>query len=435
VRLLKADKNIKVYIGAFLLLFLFIFLPYSYISLFFILGFGIVMGFFFIVLSNKDDSDFLFSVFIISFILRILLGTFFYEFRLWSGKWAFMGDGAPYVYNGNIILDMWLGGVKNIDTIFNYVKTVSGSGTIGVYDFWNAIVLFFTDRNPMALFYINSLAVSFSALFIYGITRRFYNVNAARLSCLLTAFWPSIFLWSIQNFKEPITIFFITGAVYYLISILHAFRLRYAIMVLLFFAGLSLYRNQFFIILCLAVVFGLLYSFVLFKIKSRVFLFFIIGIFLLVLCILYVRSHYIKAVFEYVSMMRGHRAYGNFAFLQNIDFSNTYHVIFFLPISFIFIVLAPFPWQLTGISHIVTLSEMLVYYVILWYSVRSLVFLHRNNIRGYGVVVILIVFILMLLALFEGNIGTVFRHRAIILPFLFTLSAIGFEIINKDVKT
>ena len=159
------------------------------------------------------------------------------------------------------------------------------------------------------------------------------------------------------------------------------------------------------------------------------------GFLLTLACVIIIKEYdLIKSFIGYASLMRSYRAYGNLVFLQNADFSSIYQLIIFMPLSLMFIILAPFPWQLTSVSNIVTLPEMLVYYLILVFSIKGFAYLRRERIRGYGVLSMIILFILVTLAIFEGNMGTVFRHRVVMLPFLFILSAIGFNTVNKNIK-
>ncbi len=51
----------------------------------------------------------------------------------------------------------------------------------------------------------------------------------------------------------------------------------------------------------------------------------------------------------------------------------------------------------------------------------------KYKIREGGIIVVYIFVMMVVLAFIEGNIGTLFRHRAMVLPFMFILAGIGLE--------
>ncbi len=101
---------------------------------------------------------------------------------------------------------MWLGGIRDVSVMASKMMKITTSGNLGPYDFWNGIVYFFTGKSPLSLLFINCFAGSLTAIFIYYIAEEIAGKKAARISAILTAFWPSLFIWSVQNLKEPISI-------------------------------------------------------------------------------------------------------------------------------------------------------------------------------------------------------------------------------------
>ncbi len=160
---------------------------------------------------EPENYIFLSSIFILGFLFRVIASILFYNFVFLSNGNGLLGDALPYSENGYTILQMWLNGVRDFDYIRSYIteSVYNTSGTIGSYDFWNAIVYFFTGKSPFSLIFINCLAGSLVIIFVYYITRQLYNEKAAKITAVLTAFWPSLFTWSVQNLKEPLSILLI----------------------------------------------------------------------------------------------------------------------------------------------------------------------------------------------------------------------------------
>lgn len=427
--------EIWMFVGFFLYLAL---LPFSYIVPAIILGAGFLIVLFLILFINKGDVHFLFSLCLISLFLRVILGIFMYEALPFLGKWKFMGDGYPYFINANNILDMWVAGERNIGHIFNYVKhNISSTGTLGNYDFWNAMVLLISDRAAITIVYINIVAAIATIVFTYQITIELTdcNKNAARLSAILCAFWPSTLLWSVQNYKEPLTILFVAGLAWSFVSVVKRFRFYYVFMLLFFGAGLRFFREPIFVVFCFGVIPIALFIH-LFQHNIRrnhLFVF-------LVLCLALGAAFFSKiysffssldvlfgSFLDYAYIMRTGRSYGNLAFLQNVDFTNSFNLFIFLPVSFLTVLLAPFPWQLVSLSRIPVLPETVLYYALVFFMFKGVSFLVHNRTKGGNIIIVAVFVMMTLLAFFEGNIGTMYRHRAIMLPFVFILASIGIE--------
>jgi hypothetical protein len=125
--------------------------------------------------------------------------------------------------------------------------------------------------------------------------------------------------------------------------------------------------------------------------------------------------------------MRTVRAYGNTAFLSNLDITDPVSFIFFVPVALLVAWLAPFPWQMGSLSQITVIPEMIAYYLLLPSIFLGWGFIMRHRIREGGLIVVYIFIMMLVLAFIEGNIGTLFRHRAMVLPFMFILAGIGLD--------
>jgi len=323
-----------------------------------------------------------------------------------------------------------MNGVRDINYIRSYIvgSAYNASGTIGSYDFWNAIVYFFTGKSPFSLIFINCLAGSLAIVLIYHITRQLYNEKAAKISAILTAFWPSLFMWSIQNLKEPLSILLIAILIWAVLQLKARFRFYSLFILILASLALKELRMVFFLMFY-AVVFPISLALFLWK-KNRVlfiFLLLLAGAGLAVVIKSY--SDY-GSLLEYVKYMRTVRAYGNTAFLSNLDITNPLTFVFFTPIAVLIAWLAPFPWQMGSMSQVAVMPEMLLYYALLPVMFLGWSFVMKHKLKEGGIIPVYIFIMMLVLAFIEGNIGTLFRHRAMVLPFMFVLAGIGLEKIN-----
>ena len=389
--------------------------------------FGIWVGLF-LLLYHKDnykEHTFLLTAFFLSFLSRIIISLLFYNVVFINQGAGLLGDGWSYNENGYAILQMWLSGIRNIDEIYINMMKITTSGTLGSFDFWNAIVYYFTDKSPLSVIFINCLASSLTIIFIYYIVKQLYNEKAAKISAVLTAFWPSLFMWSIQNLKEPLAIFLTTILIWAILKLKAKFRFYLLFLIILVSIALKELRLVSFFMFY-AVILPLSTILFLWR-KNRVLFIFLLlmagaGLFAAV-------NNYLnsQSPLEYINYMRTVRAYGNTAFLSNLDITRPVNFIFFVPIALLVAWLSPFPWQMGSISQIIVIPEMLLYYLLLPAMFLGWRFIIRDKVKEGGLIIVYIFLMMLVLAFVEGNIGTLFRHRAMVLPFMFILVGIGLD--------
>ncbi len=416
------------------------FLPLeSIVFPFLIFSIGFFIGIFFINLMPKQDSNFLIPLFLLAFLSRIFASIFFFNTVFLRNGNGMLGDSWPFSQSGYDVLQMWLAGIRDIKTITDNMMKITASGNLGSYDFWNAVVYFFTGKSPLSVIFINCLAGSLAVIFIYYITKQMCSIKAAKIAAILTAFWPSTFMWSIQNLKEPISIFLIVFLMWAVLNLKTRFRFHFIFLVLILSLALKEMRLvPFFVFYILVVPSALFLS--IYKTKRLEFIFLaILIIFAGVSLFEAVKPQIMKLIpffptkgniefLKWVFTMRTGRATGGTAFLTNLDLSNPLSLALFVPVALLIAWLAPFPWQVGSAQQIIAIPEMLIYYTLIPSIFSGYRFIMKHRVSEGGLLIIGYIFIMMLvLAFIEGNIGTLFRHRAMVLPFLFILIGIGLE--------
>ncbi len=93
-----------------------------------------------------------------------------------------------------------------------------------------------------------------------------------------------------------------------------------------------------------------------------------------------------------------------------------------LPIGVMHALFAPFPWAIGRLADWLTLPDMLLWYGLLaavpWTLWRA-----RQLWHSWSPLLLFVGGILLILALTEGNVGTLYRHRAMVIPFVALLAA------------
>ncbi|MFC1621045.1 glycosyltransferase family 39 protein [Candidatus Omnitrophota bacterium] len=431
---------------------LFHILPSHIFSPIFIFVLGLALGLLMITILAPEDFNFLFKLYMAGFFLRVLLSLLFFNLAFIfkgdeSNGFFFSNDGWCYSEQGWQLYQFAQRGIyiKLEEFLSNsYIEIMSG--TITPYDYFNSFVYSFTGKSPLSLFFINSIAGSIAAVFIYLIAKELFSKKVARISSLFAFFWPSFIMWSTQNLKDSIIamlIFILLWAIFYsykksfyvflAISVLSAwwlYKLSLAFfgmtMVSLFFSAVFLFFNHFF--------------------KNRLVTIFVMGFLCAIVIIIlsnsvlsmvfgqgFFEGGYFSSIFEFFDYHRSVRAAGNLQFLKNVDLSSPGRLLFFAPIGFLCAILAPFPWQIRSAIQILALPETIIFYLLLPVTIRGIIFSYRKRFNRSLVLLSIILFMLFFLGLVEGNAGTLFRHRSVAFYLLFIFTSVGMSL--KDGKT
>lgn len=410
------------------------FLPTTHISPLLIVMMGLLFGFWLVSFTqdNLQDYIFLLNLFILAFLSRILIALMFYNFVFLKTGIGLSGDAWPYSENGARIFQMWTSGIRDMGVIYKYVLSVSHSGTLSSYDFWNAIVYFFTGgESPLSVVFINCLAGALIVIFIYEIAKILSANRKVRLfAAILTSFWPSTFLWSIQNLKEPITLFLVTILIWIILRMRQRFKFYLIPFAVLAALGLKQLRGFILMVILLTLFLNLLLTS---SLRKELRLLLLLSCCITILLFVNKLKSFLPLMFdnerilEWLQRTRSVRAYGGSAFLSNWEFNNLSKLFIFLPLGFLVAWLAPFPWQMGSLGQISGLFEMVIFYLLIPCMLCGVAYIFKNKFKE-GFFILMYIFIMsFIMALIEGNIGTIFRHRAMILPFCFIVIAIGLE--------
>jgi len=118
-------------------------------------------------------------------------------------------------------------------------------------------------------------------------------------------------------------------------------------------------------------------------------------------------------------------------FLKDVDVQTTEGALTAIPIGTLYLLFAPFPWQLASVRQSIALPEMIVWWLAfpilvlgLWYGVK-----HR--LRAVAPIIIFTTMLTLAYSLVQGNVGTAYRQRSQLLVFYFIFVAAGAVIIKE----
>jgi len=382
------------------------------------------------IINKKFDGKeklFLRRLFIVSLIFRVVLATVTYVFRLQE---FFGGDSLTYDKGGFALYRTWFGyPVENNFFYTDFVATASGSGFGMAYIV--AAIYSIVGRNLLATQFFNSVLGAATACLIYVCAKKlFSNVRVATLSAIFVGVFPSLVLWSSQGLKDGIICFLLALAINNVLALQK--KLSFPDLILLLISLIGIYTLRFYIFFAFAV--AIVGAFFLGAQKSA-------DSIVKQIAVLVV----ITLGLTYLGVLRNAQTnletYGTLEMLQNsrldqaqsaesgygadIDVSTPTGALQVLPVGLAYLMLAPFPWEVTNFRQAITLPEVLVWWALMPFLVFGIWYTLKNKLRESLSIIVLTLLLTLSYAIFQGNVGTAYRMRAQMQIFYFIFIAVG----------
>ncbi len=411
---------------------------------------GLIAGFICIHVAAPEDINFLLTLFLLGYALRILLAVFFYFLALPFGycesslgfEGFFVQDGYGYYHNGLLLNRFWESGF--FPDISTFKAAYSLSRTANMYDYFNGVVIWLGGKTPLALFFLNALFDSLSVILIYLIAFRMCaQKKIGRYAAALYCFWPSIILWSTQNLKEPMCGFFIYLALFSLIPLLYKFSPWRILCLISSIYVVSQIRLIFAVILSIVLcVFYLLFIY-----RSRRKALLIIGSAALGLAAFYlmskessVFSRIIRVVLntegggdtnfllKVLSQYRKFRATGGSSVFPGLEYTSLPKLLCFIPVGIGIVLFMPFPWQMGSVMQLMSAPETIVWYFLFPFTLWGFLFCARTWKPQTILFTAYVILVAIALGIIEGNLGTIFRHRTVIFGVCLIFTSVGLHL-------
>ncbi len=381
----------------------------------------------------KIDHRFLIRLFAAGLLVRIFVGTIIFAFHQQT---FFGGDALTYDYFGFALMKTWEG-----DRSYQYlVDLFSGGGGASGWGmlYMVAVIYKIVGQNMLATQYVNSVLGAATAPLAYMISMELFpNKRVARVCALLTAFFPSMVLWTSQGLKDGPIIFLLTLSMLATLKLGSRFSIKYVSALALALCGLITLRFYVFYIIVLSITAAFIMGRRPVTAQSFVRQFIIIFVVGLALAYFGV-SRYAGQQFESYGNLRqlqlmhldaSQSAQSGFG--QDIDVSTTQGLLTAIPIGMTYLLLAPFPWQLTSLRQMITLPEMMLWWASLPLLVLGLSFAIKHRLREVAPIVIFTTLLTLTYSILMGNVGTAYRQRAQLLIFYFIFMGIGFVLVKE----
>jgi len=390
---------------------------------------ALVIGYF--IYQNKEERSFLLQLFGWALVCRIVVSTAIFIF---NAQEFFGGDALTYDFFGYAQLKAWQGD--------SYFQTLSNHFAEGQASAWGmvkmvAVVYSVIGRNTLAIQFLNSVIGAATAILVFSCAKQVYqNTRVAKIAAVFVAFFPSLVLWSAQGLKDAPIVFVLVLAILASLRLNEKFSLKYA--VILIVALFSILSLRFYVFYMMAVAIGGSFLLGMQKITPTNFVRQFVVLVLVGVSLTYLGvTRYANAQFarfgnlEAMQRSRLDLSRAGSGFGQEVDVSTTQGAISTIPIGLIYLLFAPFPWQLVSLRQSITLPEMVVWWLSfpllvlgIWYSIKY-------KLRQIAPIIIFTSMLSLAYSVFQGNVGTAYRQRAQLLVFYFVFVAVGLVLLKE----
>ena len=373
-----------------------------------------------------EDHDYLTRIFVLGLVARLSFGLLLHVFELRN---FFGGDSTFYDVAGVRLVDLWLGNQVNEDYILTWkiYNAESGWGMFYLVGGIYAII----GRNIFAVQSFCAVIGAATVPLVYLCAYKIYgNRRVGRISALLVAFYPAFIIWSGQLLKDGLIIFLLVLSITMVLYLQEKFKLWIVVLMIFSLLGIITLRFYIFYMAALAIIGALVIgnNNSLQVTVKRMVMIAVVGI-----CITYVamprRSGNDIEKFANLERIQTSRydlaraaesGYG-----VDLDVSTPEGAFAALPLGLTYLLLAPFPWQMTNFRQAITLPEILVWWASIPFLLSGLWYTLKYRLRSSVPILIFSLMLTLAYGIFLGNVGTAYRQRTQIQVFLFMFIAVG----------
>jgi len=385
-----------------------------------------------IISQAKEHSQFLLRLFVGGLLVRIMVGTLIFI----THKQEFFGtDATSYDFYGYLMVSM-----KATDSYYHAMLNGfmgGGAGSAWGMVYMVAGIYSLVGRNTLATQFVNSILGAVTAPVIFLCAQHIYNnLRVARIAALFVGFFPSLVLWSAQGLKDGPIVFLLSLSMLATLKLGERFNVKYFIILVGSLFGILSLRFYIFYIVLAAIAGAFVIGLRSFTASSFLRQFIVMIAITLALAYLGV-SRYASVQIENFDLQRVQQSRADLAqsaasgFGRDTDVSTTSGALTAIPVGMIYLLFAPFPWQLASLRQSITMPEMLVWWASFPALVLGLWFTIKYYLRQASPILLFSAMLTVAYSVFQGNVGTAYRQRSQLLVFYFIFAAVGFVLLKE----
>jgi 4-amino-4-deoxy-L-arabinose transferase-like glycosyltransferase len=287
-------------------------------------------------------------------------------------------------------------------------------------------------QNMLAVQLFNAVVGAATAPVIYLCARHiFKNVRVAKVAAFAVAFYPSLVLWSSQGLKDGPIVFLLALAM--LATLRLGEKVSAANIAVLAFTMFAIFSMRFYVFYMVVVAVGGAFVIGMRPVTSQSLARQLVVVLTLGVALTYMgvlrpasvqmeRFGSLQAIQTSRSDLQQAAKSG---FGQDVDVSTASGALTAVPIGLTYLLFAPFPWQLASLRQLITLPEMIAWWVSFPLLVLGVWFTVSYKLRQALPILIFTTMLTLAYSIFQGNVGTAYRQRSQILVFYFIFVAVG----------
>ena len=385
-----------------------------------------------IIRHYSDDKRYITNVFLLGLLLRLGFGIFVHIFDL---RTFFGGDAITYDYKGYLLIQSWLGHIPTNDIEVRQAAAMSGPGW-GM-NYLVAALYAIVGRNIFAAQSFCAVIGAATAPLVYFCsTKIFKNKGVGRFASVAVAVFPAFVIWSGQLLKDGLIVFLLVLAITMVLQLQE--RLDYAAVAILLIslAGILSLRFYIFYMVGVAVVGSFLIGTTnsAQSIARRTAILIVLGLGLTYFGVTRTATTDLNTYGNLEQLQRSRldaAQSSKSGFAEDVDVSTTQGALSAVPVGFIYLILAPFPWEVTSLRQSITLPEVLVWWAMIPVMVYGLWWSIRHKLRSAFPIIIFTLMLTLAYSIFQGNVGTAYRQRTQIQVFLFMFVGVGWQLYRE----
>jgi dolichyl-phosphate-mannose-protein mannosyltransferase len=374
-----------------------------------------------------DEAAFLKRLMVRGFLLRCALAIVLD----WTGYSELLApDEGTYAGGGWALALYWLGELLTVPRRF-MVEGAHG------YFYVNGVLYYLFGFTDIPIKLINAFLGVLVTRHVFFLSRDLFGPPVARTASLLANYFPSLILWSALNIRDIWVILLLVLVSKYSFAIVRGYSHTDLVKLCAGIYALSFFRDY----LIFAVAFPPVAA-ILLGGRGHLLRNFFMALLAAVAVAVLLEQGVVRPAtqrqmsLEALSDIRSNLATGGSAYYTDVDISTPGAAITFLPIALAYFFFSPFPWQITSFLRILSVPEMLVVYWLALPTFRGLKYAVRYRLADSLQVLLLTALLTITYALTEGNVGTLYRHRAQAMAFYLIFAAVGLELRKpRDVAT
>jgi hypothetical protein len=384
-----------------------------------------------IIRARTNDTRFLMRLFFAALFLRYALAYIIYSKNLQN---FLGGDADTYDFFGNALMKSWLG-LTDPNSIWLTRLTGTNTSGWGMYYLVGG-VYYVIGQNPFSIQLINCALGAGVCIAAYKVTMLVYpNERVSRMVAIMTAFAPSLVLWTSQGLKDGPIMLCLSLCTLYALKLRSSLNVKNFVMLLAALLGLYTLRHYAAYIMLIAIAGALLFTlnkrFSPIRMVQGAVLVVIIG-----LAFSYFGAQEVAERTIDLKKIQNARAWGakasNSGFGGDVDITDPQAAIEYLPLGVLYVLLAPFPWMINNFRQLITLPELIAWWILMPIMAKGFWFAVRKRLRESFAICTFVVGLTLAFALYQSNAGTAYRHRSQLYPFFFVFICMGLDLLRNE---